>query len=173
MLMCVTLTGADAPMPAATVLPADMPPDIAWRWHNQRLKEMRREARAARWGGFPLYDWRLPVVIIAFFVFWPLGLALLAFLFWRSAMNCQTAGWSAPWIAPWKRRVQDAMERHGSSGNLAFDEHRAAVLARLEEERRALDAQQAEFAEFMRNLRRAKDQEEFDRFMAARDGKPA
>jgi hypothetical protein len=117
----------------------------------------------------------MPVVILAFFVFWPVGLALLAFLVWRSAMNCNAAS-TAPWFAPWKARMRDVMERHGaatpaSSGNLAFDEHRAAVLARLEEERRALDAQQAEFAAFVAQLRRAKDQEEFDRFMAERGGR--
>jgi hypothetical protein len=42
------------------------------------------------------------------------------------------------------------------------------VLRRLEEERRALDAQQREFAEFLAHLKRAKDREEFDRFMAGR-----
>ena len=170
--MCVTLTGAADAMPA-TAIPADMPPDIAWRWHKQRLKEMRREARAARWGGFPIHGWRIPVAILAFLVFWPLGLALLAFLFWRHAMTCNSATWASGWSAPWTRKLRDAVERRGSTGNLAFDEHRAAVLARLEEERRALDAQQAEFAGFVRNLRRAKDQEEFDRFMAERTNRTA
>jgi hypothetical protein len=163
-------------MTAVSAIPSDLPPDIAWRWHKQRAKDMRREARAARgahgiWHRFPLRGWRLPVTLLAFFLFWPAGLALLAVFLWRSDMNCANAAW----MAPWKARVKDAMERHhapASSGNLAFDDHRAAVLARLEEERRALDAQQAEFAAFMRNLRRAKDQEEFDRFMTERGGKP-
>jgi hypothetical protein len=54
-----------------------------------------------------------------------------------------------------------------SSGNTAFDEWRAAELARLEDERRKLEATHREFSEFVKNLRRAKDREEFDRFMNA------
>jgi hypothetical protein len=55
-----------------------------------------------------------------------------------------------------------------SSGNAAFDEWRATELARLEEERQKLVAPEREFGDFMENLRRAKDREEFDRFMTAR-----
>lgn len=55
----------------------------------------------------------------------------------------------------------------GSSGNTAFDQWRASELARLEDERRKLEATHREFAEFVKNLRRAKDREEFDRFMNA------
>jgi len=39
----------------------------------------------------------------------------------------------------------------------------------LEEERAALDRMRDEFDEFLANLRRAKDQEEFDRFKASRN----
>ena len=56
----------------------------------------------------------------------------------------------------------------GSTGNRAFDEWRATELARLEEERQKLVAAEREFASYMENLRRAKDREEFDRFMSAR-----
>ena len=50
---------------------------------------------------------------------------------------------------------------------MAFDEYRAKELKRLEEERRKIDAMRAEFEEFLNEVRRAKDQEEFERFMAA------
>ncbi|VFU09125.1 conserved protein of unknown function [Methylocella tundrae] len=56
----------------------------------------------------------------------------------------------------------------GSSGNRAFDEWREGELARLEEERRKLVAAEREFAEFLENLRHARDREEFDRFMQER-----
>ena len=56
-----------------------------------------------------------------------------------------------------------------SSGNAAFDEYRAAELRRLDEERRRLEDERAEFESFVQNLRRARDQEEFDRFKADRD----
>jgi len=53
----------------------------------------------------------------------------------------------------------------GSTGNRAFDEWRTTELARLEEERQKLVAAEREFAEFMENLRHARDREEFERFM--------
>jgi hypothetical protein len=53
------------------------------------------------------------------------------------------------------------------SGSRAFDEYRAATLRRLE-------AEQRDFHDFLRRLRAAKDQAEFDRFVADRaDRKPA
>jgi hypothetical protein len=122
------------------------------------------------WRKHWLYGWRLPVMILGFIAWWPLGLALLAFFAWRHGMPSSA---DFAWMTPWKQRARDAVSgafQPTSSGNAAFDEHRAAVLKRLEEERRQLDAQQAEFAAFVQQLRRAKDQEEFDRFMAHRRG---
>lgn len=62
---------------------------------------------------------------------------------------------------------------HGSgmnrgTGNVAFDEFRKAEIDRLEEERRKLDAMVDEFDTHLRNLRRAKDQAEFDEFLKSR-----
>ena len=62
---------------------------------------------------------------------------------------------------------------YSASGNAAFDEWRTAELARLDEERRKLDEAQREFAEYVDAIRRAKDREEFDRFMAERRVRPA
>jgi len=104
------------------------------------------------------------LMVLAFFVFWPLGLAILAFLIWSGRMGC------------WKRapgrwyRYDDGGEREvwfggrrrpQSSGNTAFDEYREETLRRLEEE-------QAEFHAFLDRLRQAKDKAEFDQFMAER-----
>ena len=50
------------------------------------------------------------------------------------------------------------------SGNAAFDEYRAETLRRLEDE-------QKEFREYLERLRKAKDKEEFDQFMADRKGR--
>ena len=57
-----------------------------------------------------------------------------------------------------------------SSGNAAFDDYRAEQLKRLEEERARLDAEIDAFHEYMANLNKAKDREEFDRFMNERRG---
>ena len=45
------------------------------------------------------------------------------------------------------------------TGNIAFDEYREMTLKRLEEEKR-------QFVQFLEKLRRAKDQDEFDKFMS-------
>ena len=70
-------------------------------------------------------------------------------------------------------RANGFRHHHGfrnSSGNAAFDDYRAEQLKRLEEERRRLDEEVNSFHEYMRNLRMAKDREEFDRFMRDRSG---
>ena len=61
-----------------------------------------------------------------------------------------------------------------STGNAAFDEWRTAqeLFVRLDEERRKLDDAQREFAEYVDAIRRAKDREEFERFMAERRARP-
>lgn len=106
------------------------------------------------------------LMVLAFIVFWPLGLALLAYLFWSGRLSCGRGGmndmwkargrWHAPCGAPWKREQ--------SSGNAAFDEYKADTLRRLEEE-------QKEFIDFLDRLRQAKDKAEFDQFMADRRGR--
>ena len=55
-----------------------------------------------------------------------------------------------------------------STGNRAFDEWKNAELVRLEEERRKLEDAHREFSDYLENVRKAKDREEFDRFMNER-----
>lgn len=113
------------------------------------------------------------LMIVSFIIWWPVGLATLAFLFWSGLMGCGHHGnwherrerWRAAreeWRA-FKRGDHPAMP---SSGNAAFDDYRAETLKRLEEE-------QKEFTGFLDRLRRAKDQAEFNQFMADRRNKPA
>jgi hypothetical protein len=130
--------------------------------------------QALRPGWTPL---TIALMVLGFFVFWPLGLAMLAYIIWgdrlpefrrnaegmrndfkRSFSGC---GWQS-------RRESSGGAYHSQSGNAAFDDYRAAELKRLDEERRKLDEERAEFETFVRNLRRARDQEEFDRFAAER-----
>jgi hypothetical protein len=120
----------------------------------------------------------IALMVLGFVVFWPLGLAMLAYIIWgdrldgfKRDVNRATDG-----IFAGCRRSADKAQRWGNgqrgasrTGNVAFDDWRAKELERLAEERRKLDEMLGEFDEYARELRRAKDQEEFDRFMANRN----
>jgi hypothetical protein len=114
----------------------------------------------------------IAVMVLGFIIWWPLGLATLAFILWSGRMGCHARG-SARWEHK-MQRMHDRMERmkgrmegsqwwgHSpSSGNAAFDEYKAETLKRLEEEQRA-------FREFLDRLRMSKDRVEFDQFMNER-----
>ncbi len=113
----------------------------------------------------------IAVMVLSFILFWPLGLAVLAYMIWSGRMGCGRHGE----MTRWQRRMADKWDRkwehwgrgHGfhSSGNSAFDEYREETLNRLEEEQR-------EFREFLERLRKAKDKQEFDQFMAERRSRP-
>jgi uncharacterized protein DUF2852 len=113
------------------------------------------------------------LMILGFMVWWPLGLAALAFLIGSGRMSCSRNG------SHWEHkmgRLQDKMDQHmggggnwwgrsPSSGNRAFDEYKADTLRRLEDEQR-------EFREFLQRLRFARDRAEFDQFMSERRNRP-
>jgi hypothetical protein len=104
------------------------------------------------------------LLVLTFVIYWPLGLALLAFLFWSGRMGHCRHSHGGRWHGG-HRHGRWRGER-GSSGNLAFDEYRAETLRRLEEEQR-------EFKEFLDRLRHAKDKAEFEQFMAERRRPPS
>ncbi len=111
----------------------------------------------------------IAVMILGFVLFWPIGLAMLFYFLWRKKMGCNWSGRSWRPDFAFKDQSFGGMF-HSGSGNAAFDDYRSAVLKRLDEERRKLDEEQMAFRAFMERLRRAKDQEEFDRFMSERNG---
>ena len=111
----------------------------------------------------------IALMVVGFMVFWPLGLAMLAYILWgdrldgvKRDVNRAAEGLFAGCRTKSRRTARD-------TGNVAFDEWREKELDRIEEERRKLDEMRAEFDSYLRELRRAKDQEEFDRFMSDRD----
>ena len=121
----------------------------------------------------------IALMVLGFVVWWPLGLAILAYILWGemfggSAEKAQGfVNRSRSWAENCGPRANGFRHHHGfrnSSGNAAFDDYRAEQLKRLEEERRRLDEEVNSFHEYMRNLRMAKDREEFDRFMRDKNG---
>ncbi|MEL7167023.1 MAG: DUF2852 domain-containing protein [Pseudomonadota bacterium] len=94
----------------------------------------------------------IAAMVLGFIFFWPVGLALLAYMIWSKRMfskSCTSRGMS---------RTMTTMR---TSGNSAFDAYKADTLRRLEEE-------QHNFEAFLERLREAKDKAEFDQFMDER-----
>jgi len=113
------------------------------------------------------------LMVIGFMVFWPLGLAMLAYIIWGDRIPEVRRHFGEI-----KREFHGSCSRHGryssyQSGNAAFDAYRERELRRLDEERRKLDEERREFEEFVQNLRRARDQEEFERFQRERPSRRA
>lgn len=101
----------------------------------------------------------IALMVLGFIFFWPVGLAILAYMIWSKRMfshhkhhNHRGASWGG------------CGRRHSafrSTGNSAFDNYKQETLRRLEEE-------QGDFEAFLGRLRAAKDQAEFDQFMEDR-----
>jgi Protein of unknown function (DUF2852) len=112
---------------------------IVVRW-LERSRDWLDERGKAAW---------LVAMVIGFVMFWPIGLAILFYMIWSKRMTCNS----------WGRRHRHHAVR--PTGNTAFDAYRSETLKRLEEERDA-------FLAFLDQLRAAKDQAEFDQFVASR-----
>ena len=159
-----------------------------WGENNDQWRSPRRCA-SGRWR--PL---EIAAMVLGFMVFWPIGLAILGFKIWQrqtgyegSMATAVRQGWTyaESRCGSFGQTFGGAGRSEGAgfggfrgfggfggfgggTGNSAFDDWRSAELKRLEEEHRKLEAAEKEFADFLRNLRRAKDREEFDRFMRER-----
>jgi hypothetical protein len=94
--------------------------------------------------------------VLAFIVFWPLGLAILGYLAYTRKMFRGGCG----------RRMHHVRHAFRSSGNTAFDAYKAETIRRLEEDQDAFEA-------FLQRLREAKDKSEFDQFMDERSRRAA
>ncbi|WP_196260382.1 DUF2852 domain-containing protein [Pelagibacterium limicola] len=121
----------------------------------------------------------IALMVLGFIVFWPLGFAVLAYILWGEYF-----GGSKERAESWlKERKHSFKGRHchnghyrgyrGATGNAAFDDYRQEQLKRLEEERRRLEEEREAFEEYLANLHKARDREEFDRFMRERTQRPS
>jgi hypothetical protein len=113
----------------------------------------------------------IALMVIGFIVFWPLGLAMLAYILWGDRFEGFRNGWKGSADGMWAscRSHRGGFRGHARTGNVAFDDWREKELERLAEERRKLEELRDEFDSYARELRRARDQQEFDRFMAERN----
>ncbi|HYI88445.1 MAG TPA: DUF2852 domain-containing protein [Beijerinckiaceae bacterium] len=118
----------------------------------------------------PRRAWEIAGIILGFVFVWPVA---LAYLVWKLVGYPMPAEWRSTlertFVRPFEGSFRAAAP-FGGTGNAAFDEYRRDELRRLEEERRRLDEEAKAFAAFVEELKRAKDREEFDAFMARRRG---
>lgn len=113
----------------------------------------------------------IAAMVLSFIVFWPIGLALLAYMIWSKRMFSKCQGRSAR--HDHHAHMSHMRERRYGfrpSGNSAFDAYKADTLDRLERE-------QGEFEAFLKRLRESKDKAEFDEYLderarAAKDETP-
>lgn len=109
----------------------------------------------------------IAMMVVGFMVFWPLGLAMLAYILWGDRLEGFKGDWGKA-RESFFGSCRKGTRVHSMTGNVAFDDWREKELERLAQERRKLEEMRDEFDNYARELRRAKDQEEFDRFMAER-----
>jgi hypothetical protein len=106
----------------------------------------------------------IALMVLGFIFFWPIGLAILAYLIWSGRMACGQNRGPGRWYnsensgPSWRSQWEARRAQRQSSGNRAFDDYREDMLRRLEDE-------QKEFKDFLERLRHAKDKQEFDQFM--------
>ena len=100
----------------------------------------------------------IAAMILGFVFFWPVGLALLAYMIWSKRMFSKGCNHMRTQGAPWGGHHRPSFR---SSGNSAFDAYKADTLERLERE-------QNEFEAFLERLRASKDKQEFDQYLDAR-----
>jgi len=120
----------------------------------------------------------LALMVLGFIVYWPIGLAILAYIIWSGRMGCSPRyadmqQWRDRAAERWERKrerwVRHMQRYRGGlrqTGNGAFDEYREEALRKLEEEAN-------DFRAFLERLRMAKDRAEFDEFMGERRNRPA
>jgi hypothetical protein len=100
----------------------------------------------------------IAAMVLGFIFFWPVGLALLAYMIWSKRMFAKSCGLSRHDAHTHMSRVHSRRGGFRSSGNSAFDAYKADTIDRLARE-------QDEFEAFLKRLRESKDKAEFDQYL--------
>lgn len=113
----------------------------------------------------------IALMVLGFMLHPVLGFAMLAYIIWgdrlegmSSDIREATDNLAAKFGRDGNAEGTFRSGSFGRTGNAAFDDWREAELKRLDEERKKLDEARAEFDEYVRELRRARDEEEFEAF---------
>jgi len=129
-----------------------------------------------RSGPFPRRSLEIGAIVVGFLYWWPIAVAYVA---WKIAgypalgqLRHYAQRGPSDWVGtggPSRFAAAYRAARNvGGTGNAAFDDYRRTELERLEARRRALQEESRAFSEFVDELKRARDREQFDAFMAKR-----
>lgn len=112
---------------------------------------MEQTARCgAKWSAV-----NIVALVLGFVAFWPIGLLVLFYILSGGDM-ADTFNRAKSWVSG-----LGSGQSYSASGNATFDQYREDTLRRMEDEQQA-------FGDFMERLKRARDKEEFERFMNER-----
>lgn len=131
--------------------------------------------KACRSGPFPRRSFEIGAIVVGFIYWWPLAAAYVA---WKVAgypalgelrdLARSGAAWKTGAARSRFAAAFEAANGVGETGNASFDAYRRAELDRLDAQRKALQEESRAFAEFVDELKRARDREQFDAYMAKR-----
>lgn len=132
--------------------------------------------KTCRNGPFPRRSVEIGAIVVGFIYWWPLAVAYVAWKIAGYPALSEMRDLARRGVTTWNgggkpSRFAAAFEAgrfRGGSGNSAFEAYRREEIERLDARRRALEEESRAFAEFVEELKRAKDREEFDAFMAKR-----
>ncbi|MCG7393359.1 DUF2852 domain-containing protein [Microvirga sp. ACRRW] len=151
-----------------------MPDSASTAWNQGPHAGPWNNGAHRRCGRSPRRGLEIAVIILGFIFAWPLALAYLVWKMCGYPKYDEAKAFFRDTVGRASEDIFGARRSNGfgyaGSGNAAFDDYRRSELERLEEERRKLDEEAREFRNFVEELKRAKDREEFDAFMAKRRG---
>lgn len=112
--------------------------------------------------------WYVAATVAGFLVFWPVGLALLAWAFWRDEIRASSLWQKLRGVrTPTPTDFGNFMGRRPS--NAALADYLAREQQRLREEQRKLDELVRAFEAFKEAERQANDQRDFEAFLRQRE----
>lgn len=105
-------------------------------------------------------------MVLGFILFWPLGLAVLAWSFTGHPIE-ELPGWLRD---KWRQLKGHKAPCQRGSDNVVFDEYQQAQHDRIDEIKEEIRRRGEAFQEFRSDTRRRQDQAEFDDFMSTSPG---
>lgn len=156
---------------------------VGWSYGGRGWQRARRQSAAdlPEAGGWTLAD--TATIVVAVLIRWELAAAFVALKLWQQASGYRGSAFAFA-REKWEGLVGATRSLLSggalpsfhvgprTSGNQAFDRWRRDELARIEAERDRLRVAESEFAAYRDELLHAKDRDDFDRFMRARDARP-